>query len=153
VAPERSDDWLRQADADPRHADRPVRDRIPELLPGAFPVGLDLFPYTRDELAARAGSPLLAEAMASPWRCRRAGRPAPVARAPGRQPPRYGRESTRRPSAAETEAPETTAVTFAGRRAAREGLAAQGDRLHDVLHRLGIGVGPAAATRPASRPG
>lgn len=56
------------------HADRPVRDRIPGLLPGAFPVGLDLFPYTREELAARAGSPFLAEAMASPWRYRR---PAP----------------------------------------------------------------------------
>lgn len=32
-------------------SDRPVRDRIPEYLPGAFPVGLDLFPYTEEELA------------------------------------------------------------------------------------------------------
>lgn len=30
---------------------KPVRDRIPDYLPGAFPVGLDLFPYTEEELA------------------------------------------------------------------------------------------------------
>ncbi len=34
------------------------RDRISEYLPGAFPVGLDLFPYTESELARlRANSP------------------------------------------------------------------------------------------------
>lgn len=32
-------------------SDKPRRDRIPEYLPGAFPVGLDLFPYTEEELA------------------------------------------------------------------------------------------------------
>ena len=31
-----------------------VRDRIPDLLPGAFPVGVDLFPFTREEIAARS---------------------------------------------------------------------------------------------------
>jgi predicted nucleotidyltransferase len=52
-------------------SDRPVRDRIPELLPGAFPVGIDLFPFTREEIAARKGSPLLAAVAASRWRYRR----------------------------------------------------------------------------------
>jgi predicted nucleotidyltransferase len=33
-------------------SDKTVRDRIPEYLPGAFPVGLDLFPYTEEELAS-----------------------------------------------------------------------------------------------------
>ena len=28
-----------------------IRDRIPDLLPGAFPVPVDLFPLTRDEAA------------------------------------------------------------------------------------------------------
>ena len=58
-------------------ADKPIRDRIPELLPGAFPVGLDLFPYTRAELRSRAGSPFLAEILASPWRYCRDPRPEP----------------------------------------------------------------------------
>ena len=49
-------------------AEATVRDRIPALLPGAFPVGLDLFPYTREEIAARAGSPLLEAVRRSPWR-------------------------------------------------------------------------------------
>ncbi len=49
-------------------ADAPVRDRIPALLPGAFPVGIDLFPYTRDEIAAREGSPLLEAVRRSSWR-------------------------------------------------------------------------------------
>lgn len=31
-------------------SDRPFRDRIPLFLPGAFPVGVDVFPYTRAEL-------------------------------------------------------------------------------------------------------
>jgi hypothetical protein len=52
-------------------ADRPVHERIPDLLPGAFPVGLDLFPYTRDEIAERAPSALLAAVAASRWRYRR----------------------------------------------------------------------------------
>jgi hypothetical protein len=28
------------------------RERIPDYLPDAFPVGVDLFPYTRREIAA-----------------------------------------------------------------------------------------------------
>jgi predicted nucleotidyltransferase len=58
------------------HSPKPVRDRIPELLPGAFPVGVDLFPYTREEVAARAPSPLLAAVARSRWRYA-AGRVAP----------------------------------------------------------------------------
>ncbi len=49
-------------------SDRPVRDRIPLYLPDAFPVGVDLFPYTRDEIAARADSPVVAAARRSRWR-------------------------------------------------------------------------------------
>jgi predicted nucleotidyltransferase len=49
-------------------ADRPVAERVVEFLPGAFPVGLDLFPFTRDEMAARAPSPLLDAVAASRWR-------------------------------------------------------------------------------------
>jgi predicted nucleotidyltransferase len=49
-------------------AEASVRDRIPALLPGAFPVGVDLFPYTRGELAARAGTPLLEAVRRSSWR-------------------------------------------------------------------------------------
>jgi predicted nucleotidyltransferase len=57
---------------------RPVRDRIPDLLPGAFPVGVDLFPYTREEIAARTPSPLLDAVARSQWRYARgsAARPA-----------------------------------------------------------------------------
>ena len=29
---------------------KPFRERIPDYLPGAFPVGIDLFPYTEREL-------------------------------------------------------------------------------------------------------
>ena len=50
------------------HSPKPVRDRIPELLPGAFPVGVDLFPYTREEVAARTPSPLLEAVARSRWR-------------------------------------------------------------------------------------
>ena len=50
---------------------RPFRDRIPELLPGAFPVGLDLFPYTRAEIASRLSPGFLAAVEASDWRYRR----------------------------------------------------------------------------------
>ena len=32
------------------HSDRPVRDRIGDYLPFGFPVGMDLFPYTVEEL-------------------------------------------------------------------------------------------------------
>jgi predicted nucleotidyltransferase len=52
-------------------SDRPVHDRVPQFLPGAFPVGLDLFPFTREELAAREPSPLLDAVRVSRWRYRR----------------------------------------------------------------------------------
>ena len=45
-----------------------VWDRIPELLPGPFPLGVDLFPYTREEIAARAPSPILDAVRRSHWR-------------------------------------------------------------------------------------
>ncbi len=32
------------------HDERPVRDRVPDFLPFGFPVGIDVFPYTVDEL-------------------------------------------------------------------------------------------------------
>ena len=50
------------------HSPKPVRDRIPELLPGAFPVGVDLFPYTREEVTARVPSLLLGAVTRSRWR-------------------------------------------------------------------------------------
>jgi predicted nucleotidyltransferase len=53
-------------------ADRPVRDRIPLYLPGPFPVGVDLFPYTRDEIAALTDSPVIAATRRSRWRYARA---------------------------------------------------------------------------------
>ncbi len=49
-------------------APAPVHERVADLLPGAFPVGLDVFPYTRDEIAARQPSPLLDAARRSRWR-------------------------------------------------------------------------------------
>lgn len=52
-------------------ADRPVHERVEELLPGAFPVGIDLFPFTAAEIAARRPSPLLDAVDASRWRYRR----------------------------------------------------------------------------------
>jgi len=55
---------------------RPFRDRIPELLPGAFPVGLDLFPYTRAEIASRLSPGFLAAVEASDWRYLRPPREA-----------------------------------------------------------------------------
>lgn len=50
---------------------KPFRDRIPDYLPGAFPVGVDVFPYTSAELAAMRGSGFLAEVESSNWRFRR----------------------------------------------------------------------------------
>jgi hypothetical protein len=55
-------------------SDRPVADRVVQLLPGPFPVGIDLFPFTREEIAARAGSPLLDAVARSSWRYSRANR-------------------------------------------------------------------------------
>jgi predicted nucleotidyltransferase len=51
-----------------RESVKPVRDRIPDLLPGAFPVGVDLFPFTRAEIAAQTPSPLLDAVARSRWR-------------------------------------------------------------------------------------
>jgi hypothetical protein len=45
-------------------------------MPGAFPVGLDLFPYTRDELAALEDSPVVKAARRSRWRYARTRTPA-----------------------------------------------------------------------------
>jgi hypothetical protein len=56
----------------------PVHERVPALLPGRFPTGLDLFPFTRAELAARAPSPLLDAAAESRWRYRRPAEEDPV---------------------------------------------------------------------------
>jgi predicted nucleotidyltransferase len=52
-------------------ADRPVHERVVELLPGAFPVGIDLLPFTRDEIARRTPSALFDTVAASRWRYRR----------------------------------------------------------------------------------
>ena len=54
-------------------SDQSVRDRIPGLLPGAFPVGIDLFPYTRTELERLISPGLLREMRASRWRYHRTG--------------------------------------------------------------------------------
>jgi nucleotidyltransferase-like protein len=66
------DNWASGSDLDVfvvrKESRRPVRDRVPDLLPGAFPAGVDLFPYTREEIAARAPSPLLDAVARSPWR-------------------------------------------------------------------------------------
>ncbi|MGH7322134.1 MAG: nucleotidyltransferase domain-containing protein [Candidatus Rokuibacteriota bacterium] len=46
-------------------SDRPFRARIPLFLPGAFPVGVDVFPYTRAEVERmrREGNPLISRAL------------------------------------------------------------------------------------------
>ena len=54
-------------------SDQSVRDRVPGLLPGAFPVGIDLLPYTRKELERLVSPGLLREMHASQWRYRRTG--------------------------------------------------------------------------------
>lgn len=53
------------------NSDKPVRDRIPDLLPHGFPVPMDLFPFTRAEVEALRPSPILAAVEASGWRYRR----------------------------------------------------------------------------------
>jgi hypothetical protein len=58
------------------HAEGDPRDRIPDLMPVRFPVPIDLFPYTRQELAERPASPVVTAANRSTWRYRR---PAPEA--------------------------------------------------------------------------
>ena len=54
-------------------SDEPVWDRVPRLLPRSFPVPVDLFPYTREELDRLSPSPVIAAAQRSPWRY---GRPS-----------------------------------------------------------------------------
>ena len=46
-------------------SDRPFHDRIPTYLPGAFPCPIDVFPYTRAEIArmTSAGNALIAAAL------------------------------------------------------------------------------------------
>ena len=52
-------------------SDQSVRDRIRALPTGRFPVSLDLFPYTRDEMASLTPSLLLDAVARSGWRYRR----------------------------------------------------------------------------------
>lgn len=52
-------------------SDVPARERIASLMPDRFPVPVDIFPFTRDELRERADSPLMASVAASRWRYRR----------------------------------------------------------------------------------
>lgn len=49
----------------------PVRERVPDLLPGRFPVPVDIFPYTREEMSTRTPSLLLDAVARSRWRYRR----------------------------------------------------------------------------------
>ena len=46
-------------------SDRPFLDRIPAYLPGAFPCGVDVFPYTRAEIERMVteGNSLIAAAL------------------------------------------------------------------------------------------
>jgi len=48
-----------------------IRDRIPVFMPDAFPVPVDIFPFTSEEIAARQSSPVLDDANRSAWRYRR----------------------------------------------------------------------------------
>ena len=53
-----------------RSSEKPFRERIVDYLPGAFPVGVDLLPYTRGEVESLSQG-LLREVAAS--RCRWTG--------------------------------------------------------------------------------
>ncbi|MGH9319274.1 MAG: nucleotidyltransferase domain-containing protein [Vicinamibacteria bacterium] len=52
-------------------SEKPMRERIPDFLPGRFPVGMDVFPVTVEELAALPSPRLRLEIEESPWRYRR----------------------------------------------------------------------------------
>lgn len=55
-----------------REANDAPRDRIPRFLPSkSFDVPVDVFPFTRSEMATRAESPLLSAVQKSRWRYRR----------------------------------------------------------------------------------
>jgi uncharacterized protein len=70
-----NDRWAPGSDLDVflmlSHDQREVRDRIPAYLPGRFPVPIDLFPYTREEMERLGPSPLLDAVARSRWRYRR----------------------------------------------------------------------------------
>lgn len=51
-----------------RHSSLPVHDRVDTYRPVRFPLPLDLFPFTREELEQRRGSPIVRAAHASDWR-------------------------------------------------------------------------------------
>lgn len=53
------------------HSQKKIWDRVPDYLPQTFPVGLDIFPFTRDEIESRRPSSLLDAVDASGWRYRR----------------------------------------------------------------------------------
>jgi len=55
-----------------RDADEPVRERITRFLPQSFPVPMDVFPFTRAEMAELDSSPLIAAVRKSSWRYDRA---------------------------------------------------------------------------------
>jgi predicted nucleotidyltransferase len=57
-------------------AECPIHERVTLLLPGAFPVGIDLFPFTTAEVEERRPSPLLDAVDSSRWRYRRKKGPA-----------------------------------------------------------------------------
>jgi predicted nucleotidyltransferase len=56
-----------------RELKRAFRDRIPEYLPGSFPVGMDLLPHTRAELESSVSPGFLAEVRRSSWSYLRPG--------------------------------------------------------------------------------
>ncbi|HXV63204.1 MAG TPA: nucleotidyltransferase domain-containing protein [Vicinamibacteria bacterium] len=51
---------------------KPIRDRIPDYLPRSFPTGVDLFPYTHEEISRLEPSPVLEAVRRSRWRYSRA---------------------------------------------------------------------------------
>jgi hypothetical protein len=54
-----------------QRSEKPMRERIPDFLPGRFPVGMDVFPITGEELADLPSPRLRLEIEQSPWRYRR----------------------------------------------------------------------------------
>ena len=50
------------------HSEKRVRDRVPDYLPRTFPVPLDLFPFTREDITALGPSPILDAVRDSKWR-------------------------------------------------------------------------------------
>jgi predicted nucleotidyltransferase len=55
-------------------ADKTPRERIAAFLPNQFPVPMDVFPFTRAEMAERDSSPLIAAVGKSNWRYKQARR-------------------------------------------------------------------------------